>query len=50
MARHLLVGERLLHLVLAGDGGEELVERVGGLDHGCTQAVAQPVIHSATGS
>src|SRR4029453_3476967 len=47
---HVLLGETLLHLVLARDPGEQLVERVGDGDHGCAHTVAQPVIHSATGS
>src|SRR6185295_12831667 len=47
---HVLLGEALLHQVLARDPGEQLVERVGDGDHGCTHTVAQPVIHSATGS
>src|ERR1051325_1823274 len=49
VAREIVVGEPVLHRVLARDGGEDLVERVGRV-HGCTHTVAQPVIHSATGS
>src|SRR5688572_25455863 len=46
----LVVGERFLQHVLPGQRGQDLVEGVGGADHGCTHTAAQPVIHSGTGS
>src|SRR3989338_8587920 len=50
VAGEVVVGEALPGLVPARDRGQDPVERVRGPDHGCTQTVAQPVIHSATGS
>jgi len=51
VARDLLVAHALAHLVLPRDVGQQLVERVGDRgSHGWTPTVAQPVIHSSTGS
>src|SRR5207244_13375392 len=46
----VVVGEPLRRRVPAGERGQGLVEGVGGPDAGCTHTVAQPVIHSGTGS
>src|SRR5213593_4185973 len=50
VAGEIVVAQRILHDVLAGDRGQDLVEGIRRPAHGCTQTVAQPVIHSATGS
>src|SRR2546425_11149744 len=50
VAGEIVVAQRILHDVLAGDRGQDLVEGIRSPAHGCTQTVAQPVIHSATGS
>src|SRR2546425_1253484 len=50
VTHELVVGELVLHRVLTGQRGQDLVEGVRGPDHGCTHTVAQPVIHSGTGS
>src|SRR3989442_3609332 len=47
VAGEIVVAQGILHDVLAGDPGQDLVDGSPNPPHGCTRNVAQPVLHYA---